>query len=111
MASTKRNRTSRQDGHLTPAIMVRRLELLCRLAGEVAALREEPRTLRHVVETAVKVVGVPAAHVALVDRTRRALYSLVSSGAHPPRAPRARFELSPGQAALTALRTRKPVVI
>jgi PAS domain S-box-containing protein len=111
MASRKRRTTSRRDGRLTPAIMVRRLELLCRLAGEVAALREEPRTLRHVVQTAVKVIGVPAAHVALVDRTRRSLYGLVSSGSHPPKAPRARFDLSPGQAALTALRTRKPVVI
>jgi PAS domain S-box-containing protein len=111
MASRKNGKTSRRSGHLTPAIMVRRLELLCRLAGEVAALREEPRTLRHVVQTAVKVVGVPAAHVALVDRTRRSLYGLVSSGSHPPRAPRARFDLSPGQAALTALRSRRPVVI
>ena len=91
--------------------MCRRLERLCRLASEVAALREEQSTLRHVVETAVKVVGVPAAHVALVDRSRKALYGLVSSGAHRPRAPRARFVLSAGQAALTALEKRRPIVV
>jgi len=91
--------------------MLRRLERLCRLAAEVAALRDEQRTLRHVVETAVQVVGVPAAHVALVDRTRRSLYGLVSSGAHPRAAPRARFDLTPGQAAATAMRRRLPIVI
>lgn len=101
----------RRAVRLSPSAMCRRLERLCRLAAEVAALREEPRTLRHVVETAVQVVGVPAAHVALVDRTRRALYGLVSSGDHPRKAPRARFQLSPGQAALAALKSRRPVLI
>lgn len=111
--SVPRNRKRRVSGGLvlTPAEMCRRLERLCRLAAEVAALREEKSTLRHVVETAVKVVGVPAAHVALVDRSRRALYGLVSSGKHPPQAPRARFELSRGQAALVALEKRLPVVV
>ena len=91
--------------------MCRRLERLCRLAAEVAALREERRTLRHVVETAVKVIGVPAAHVALVDRSRRSLYGLVSSGAHRRKAPRARFDLTPGQAAFQALLSRRPVTV
>src|SRR5262245_51641416 len=111
--SRSRNGTRRvsRGAALTPAEMCRRLERLCRLAAEVAALRDEHSTLRHVVETAVKVVGVPAAHVALVDRSRRALYGLVSSGAHPPKAPRARFALSPRQAALQALEKRRPIAV
>jgi len=89
--------------------LLARLDRLCRLAGEVAALKGEEATLRRIVSTAVDVVGVRDAHLALVDRQRRTLFGVVSSGRHPARAPRARFDLKDGRGALAALRTRRPV--
>src|SRR5262249_57145120 len=91
--------------------LVRRLDRLCRMAGEIASLRAEKDTLRFIVDGAVDVVGVAAAHLALVDRDQRALYGLASSGRHPPDAPRPRFTLERGLAATTALVTRAPVVV
>src|SRR5262245_32291083 len=91
--------------------LVRRLDRLCLLAGEIATLRAEKDTLRFVVDGAVEAVGVAAAHLALVDRDQRALYGLASSGRHRPDAPRVRFELVRGQAAAEALRTLAPVVV
>ena len=96
---------------LTRTDLVARLDRLCRLAGEIADLRAEKDTLQFIVDGAVEVVGVEAAHLALVDRAQRTLFGLASSGHHPPDAPRARFELERGHAANEALSTRKPVVI
>jgi PAS domain S-box-containing protein len=91
--------------------LLRRLDRLCLLAGEIAALRDEDETLRSIVEAAVEVTGVPAAHLALVDREQRALYGVISSGKHPPDAQRLCFELRRSLAASQALRTRRPVLI
>jgi PAS domain S-box-containing protein len=102
------SRTARRD-RARP--LLARLDRLCRLAGEVAALKGEAATLRRIVSAAVEVVGVPEAHLALVDSERRTLFGVISSGRHPARAPKARFELQRGRGALTALRTRRPVVV
>ncbi|HYV84457.1 MAG TPA: GAF domain-containing protein [Patescibacteria group bacterium] len=96
---------------LSQSELVGRLDRLCRLAGEIATLHAERDTLRFIVDGAVEVVGVSAAHLALVDRGERTLFGLASSGHHPPDAPKARFELERGQAANEALSTRRPVVI
>jgi PAS domain S-box-containing protein len=79
--------------------------------GDVAALRSEQSTLKRIVDTAVVVVGVPAAHLALVDREGKSLYGVVSSGRHRPNAPRACFELRKGMGALQALKTGRPVLV
>jgi len=91
--------------------LLARLDDLCRLAGEVAALKGEDATLGRIVAAAVEVVGVHDAHLALVDRERRTLFGVISSGRHPARAPKARFDLKEGRGALTALRTQRPVVV
>jgi PAS domain S-box-containing protein len=101
----------RTTARLGESELIRRLDRLCRLPADVAALRDETRTLRTIVEAAVEVVGVPVAHLALVDREQKALYGVVSSGKHPPGAPRARFILHRGLAATQALTRRRPVVI
>ncbi|HEV8121037.1 MAG TPA: PAS domain-containing protein [Candidatus Polarisedimenticolia bacterium] len=87
------------------------MERLCQLAGEVASLRDEHRTLKRIVEAAVEVTGLPMAHVALVDRAHLQLYGVVSSGTHKRSAPRARFTLSPGLASYDALKKRQPILI
>jgi PAS domain S-box-containing protein len=87
------------------------MERLCELAGEVASLRDEHRTLKRIVEAAVEVTGLPMAHVALVDRAQRQLYGVVSSGTHRRSAPRRRFTLAPGLASYEALKTRRPILI
>lgn len=91
--------------------LTRRLDRLCRLMADVAALRGEQATLKRIVDTAASVVGAPAAHLALVDRERKSLYGVVSSGRHRPNAPRACFELRKGMAAHAALRTGRPILI
>jgi PAS domain S-box-containing protein len=91
--------------------LTRRLDRLCRLAADVAALGSEQATLKRIVDTAASVVGAHAAHVALVDRGRKSLYGVVSSGRHRPDAPRACFELRPGMAAVTALKSRRPCLV
>jgi len=91
--------------------LLARLDHLCRLAGEVAALKGESETLRRIVSAAVDVVGVRDAHLALVDRERRTLFGVVSSGRHRAPAPKARFDLQRGRGALTALRTKRPVIV
>lgn len=87
------------------------MERLCELAGEVASLRDEYRTLKRIVEAAVEVTGLPMAHVALVDRAHHQLYGVVSSGPHKRSAPRKSFTLSRGLASYDAIRTRQPVLI
>ena len=91
--------------------LTRRLDRLCSLASEIAALSSEQTTLKRIVETAVEVVGVPAAHLALVDGGHKSLYGLVSSGRHRRGTPRARFALHPGMAAHAALTRRRPILI
>jgi len=91
--------------------LTRRLDRLCRLAADVAALRKEETTLKRIVDTAASVVGTPAAHLALVDRDRKSLYVVVSSGRHRPDAPRACFELRSGMAAHSALKGGRPILI
>jgi len=91
--------------------LTRRLDRLCRLAADVAALGSEQETLKRIVDTAASVVGAKAAHVALVDRGRKSLYGVVSSGRHRPDAPRACFELKPGMAAVAALKSGRPCLI
>jgi len=91
--------------------LTRRLDRLCRLAADVAALGGEQATLKKIVDVAVAVVGVSAAHLTLVDRGRRSLYGVISSGRHRPGAPRARFSLESGMAAHAALQRRRPILI
>jgi PAS domain S-box-containing protein len=107
----RRSRKSRPRAGLGERELARRLDRLCRLAADVAALHDEHSTLKTIVETAVRVVGVPTAHLALVDRGRKNLFGIVSSGRHRADAPRARFNLHRGQAAHAALRDRKTIVI
>ncbi len=102
---TERNR-SNAAGNLR-----RKLHRLCSLTAEIAKLGDERTTLRKIVDTAASLIGVQAAHLALVDRQERTLYGVASSGRHPPAAPRLRLELSQSAAAEEALRTRRPVVI
>jgi PAS domain S-box-containing protein len=91
--------------------LTRRLDRLCRLAADVAALRGEQTTLMRIVETAVRVTGAPSAHLALVDRDRKGLYGVISSGRHRPDAPRACFDLRIGMAAHSALKSGHPILI
>lgn len=102
---------SRTARRRRPRPLLARLDRLCRLAGEVAALKGEAATLRRIVSAAVEVVGVPDAHLALVDRERRTLFGVVSSGRHRAPAPKVRYELKDGRGALAALRTGRPVVV
>ena len=88
-----------------------RLDALCRLAGEIAALRGERETLRTIVDAAARIIGSPSAHLALVDQGHRYLYGVVSSGNHSPEAPKMRYPLDQGPAATKALRSRRPVII
>jgi len=92
----------RQNQHLTQ---------LCRLTSEIARLGAEGVTLKKIVDTAASLVGVEAAHIALVDRDERSLYGLVSSGRHPDDAPHLKLELSQSEAARAALRNRKVIAI
>lgn len=91
--------------------LTRRLDRLCRLAADIAALGSEQETLKRIVDTAASVVGADAAHVALVDRERKSLYGVISSGRHKPDAPRSRFELRPGMAAMAALKSGRPLMV
>src|SRR5262245_11440783 len=102
---------SRKTGRGLHRPLLARLDLLCSLAGDVASLRSGKAALRKIVDTAVEVVGVPVAHLALVDRERKVVFGVISSGRHGSGAPRARYELQPGLGAEIALRTRRPVVI
>jgi len=95
----------------TASLLLARLDRLCRLTGEVAALDSERTTLGRIVSVAVRVIGVPVVHIALVDRERRTLYGVISSGRHRAQAPKARFSLRDGRGALTALETRRPVLV
>jgi PAS domain S-box-containing protein len=87
------------------------LTCLCRLTSEIARLGEESATLKKIVDTAARLVGVDGAHVALVDRDERSLYGLVSSGRHRDDSPHLKLELSQSEAAREALRSRKVVTI
>jgi len=100
-----------RTAHRRARPLLARLDHLCRLAGEVAALKGEAATLRRIVSAAVDVVGVPDAHLSLIDRQRRTLFGVVSSGRHPARAPKARFDLKDARGALAALRTKRPVIV
>src|SRR5262245_58577305 len=91
--------------------ITRRLDRLCALAADIAALGSEQATLKRIVETAVKVVGVPAAHLALVDGGHTSLYGLVSSGRHRRDTPPARFALKSRMAAHQALARRKIILV
>src|SRR5262245_25954118 len=103
-----RTRTTGRPGGMS---LKARLDLLCGLASDVAALKGEEPTLHRVIETAAEAIGIATAHVAIVDREQKTLFGVVSSGRHPKHAPRARFALNRSLGALTALRMRKPVVI
>lgn len=109
--SRGRSRGRRRARSFTPGELCRRMERLCELAGEVASLRDDYRTIKRIVEAAVEVTGLPMAHVALVDRAHSRLYGVVSSGTHRRSAPRTSFTLSRGQASYDALRTRRAVLI
>lgn len=87
------------------------LERICQLPGEIARLENERSTLKRIVDIAVEVVGVDAAHLALVDRSARSLYGIISSGRHRDDAPRLQLLLSQSPAAETALREGRPVAI
>ncbi len=89
----------------------RKLVRLCKLTAEIAKLGDERTTLHKIVETAASLIGVHAAHLALVDREERTLYGVASSGRHAADAPRLRVELSRSAAAQEALRNRRPIVI
>jgi PAS domain S-box-containing protein len=89
----------------------RNLERLCRLAAEIAKLGSEHDTLKTIVDAAAEIVGVHAAHIALVDQYDQELYGVVSSGLHPPDAPRVRCQLPQSSAARQALKGRKVVAI
>jgi PAS domain S-box-containing protein len=84
---------------------------LCSLAAEIAKLGDERATLRKIVNTAVALLGVQSAHLALVDKQERTLYGVASSGRHPPNAPGLRVDLSRSDAAHQALRRRAPISI
>jgi len=88
-----------------------KLTRLCRLTAEVTKLGSERSTLQKVVDAAAEIVGVRAAHLALVDKYERALYGVVSSGRHPPNAPRIRCQLSHSAAAQAALHGRRVITI
>lgn len=87
------------------------LERLCQLPGEIARLDNERSTLKRIVNVASEVVGVDAAHLALVDRSARFLYGIVSSGRHRDDAPRLQLLLSQSPAADSALRRGRTVAI
>ncbi len=89
----------------------RKLLRMCCLASEIARLGNERATLRKIVDTAASLIGVGAAHLALVDKREQTLYGVASSGRHAAKAPGLRVELSQAPAAQEALRTRRPVVI
>ncbi len=89
----------------------RNLERLCRLAAEIAKLGSERGTLQTIVDAAAEIVGVHSAHIALVDKYDQELYGVVSSGSHPPDAPRIRCQLPQSSAARQALKARKVIVI
>jgi PAS domain S-box-containing protein len=86
-----------------------KLERLCRLTADVARLGNERSTLKKIVDTAADLIPVHEAHIALVDKTRRQLNGVISSGRHPLDARRLRVPLSETAAAQQALKTRKPV--
>jgi len=88
-----------------------RLERLCRLTTDVARLGSEKSTLKKIVDTAVDLIPVHEAHIALMGKGKRQLYSVISSGRHAHDARRLRVPLSETAAAQRALRTRRPVVI
>lgn len=88
-----------------------RLDRLCRLAAEVAALRGGSSTLHRIADAAVAVTGAARAHVALIDRDNRTLFGVISSGRLRKDASKVRIDLQAGSAALLALTRRRPVVV
>lgn len=88
-----------------------KLDRLCRLTADIARLGDERFTLKKIVDTAARLIGVQGAHIALVDRDEQELYGVVSSGRHANDAPRLRLQLSQSAAAQRALRSRRPVAI
>ena len=71
-----------------------KLERLCRLTADIARLGDERATLKKVVDTAARLIGVQGAHIALVDKNEKVLYGVVSSGRHPEDAPRLKLQSS-----------------
>ena len=88
-----------------------KLERLCRLTADIARLGDERATLKKVVDTAARLISVQGAHIALVDKSEKVLYGVVSSGRHPEDAPRLKLQLSRSAAAQKALTSGRPVAI
>ena len=89
----------------------RRFRRFYSLAAEIAKLGDERSALHKIVDTAVALIGIQSAHLALVDKKERTLYGVASSGRHPQDAPALRVNLSMSAAARRALKRRTPISI
>jgi PAS domain S-box-containing protein len=94
-----------------PGSQSRKLLRLCSLAAEIAKLGDQRSTLRRIVNAATSLVGVPSAHLALVDKKQRRVYGVASSGRRLPTSPAFQFRLSRSASARAALGFRTTIAI